>query len=141
MCSHVYPEITGGLSLLEFSGLVNIVSMAIMTSLSVFLFSTAGMAIGLYAKSVKEGTILTLPVIVLSSALSSGLIAGDPFTVDTFYLLIPVLNISYLIRSVIYNHHEAILLIISVIVNLAYASLFLILSNCLLKNETVIFRS
>lgn len=141
ICSHVYPEITGGLSLLEFSGLANIVSMAIMTSLSVFLFSTAGMAIGLYAKSVKEGTILALPVIVLSSALSSGLIAGDPFTVDRYYLLIPVLNISYLIRSVIYNHHEAILLMISVIVNLTYASLFLILSNYLLKNETVIFRS
>ncbi|MCU0822836.1 MAG: ABC transporter permease [Spirochaetes bacterium] len=141
ICSHIYPRITGGLSLLNFSGFTNISLMILMTSMSVFLFAAAGMAIGLYAKSVKEGTIVTLPVIVLSSALSSGLIAGDPFTVNKFYLLVPILNFSHLIRAVIYNHHEYFLIMISVFVNLACAVLFLIISGYLLKKETVIFRS
>jgi sodium transport system permease protein len=140
-CSHVYPQITGGISLLKFCGLTNIVLMLIMTSLAVILFSTVGMVIGLYAKSAKEGTILTLPVIVISSALSSGLIASDPFMINRLYLLIPVLNFSFLIRAAIYNHYNGLFIMISVFVNLAYAFIFLIISNYLLKKETVIFRS
>ncbi len=141
VCSQAYPAITGGLSLAGFSGAANILVLAALGALSVFLFASAGMAIGLYAKSVKEGTILALPVIVLGSALSSGLIAGDPFTVKTYYFLIPIVNISYSIRSVIYDRHGALLLLIPTIVTLAYASLFLIISRRLLKNESVIFRS
>ena len=141
ICSQLFPRITGGLSLLEFSGAGNVLLMLLMTSVSVLFFSTAGMAIGLYAKSVKEGTILTLPVVVLSSALSSGLIGGDPFSIDTLYFLIPVLNLSFVIRSVIYSRVNDGALLISVLVNLAYAALFLIISGRLLKKETVICRS
>ncbi len=141
LSSHFYPEITGGISLLRFCGFTNISLMLAMTCISVFLFAAAGMVIGLYAKSVKEGTILTLPVIILSSALSSGLIAGDPFIINRVYLLIPVLNFSYLIRSVIFNHHEVLLMVFSALINLAYASLFLLISRHLIKKESVIFRS
>ncbi|EKD29177.1 MAG: hypothetical protein ACD_79C00025G0008 [uncultured bacterium] len=141
VCSQAYPEITGGLSLLKFSSLANIFFVISITFVSVFLFSTFGMAIGLYAKSVKEGNILMLPVIVLSSALSSGLIASDPFTINKFYLLIPVLNFSHLIRSAIYNQHDVFLLMITVFFNMAYAFLFLIISHYLIKKEKVIFRS
>lgn len=141
VCSQAYPEITGGLSLLKFSSLANIFFVISITFVSVFLFSTFGMAIGLYAKSVKEGNIFMLPVIVLSSALSSGLIASDPFTINKFYLLIPVLNFSHLIRSAIYNQHDVFLLMITVFFNMAYAFLFLIISHYLIKKEKVIFRS
>ncbi|HNX23576.1 MAG TPA: ABC transporter permease subunit [Spirochaetota bacterium] len=141
LCSHLYPRITGGISLLNFCGIKNILLVLMMTAISVFFFSAAGMVIGLYARSVKEGTILTLPVIILSSALSSGLITSDPFTINRIYLLIPVLNFSYLIRSVIFNHHELLLILISAFINLAYASLLLIISCRLLKKESVIFRS
>jgi sodium transport system permease protein len=141
LCSHLYPEITGGISLLGFCGFKNISLMLAMTCISVFLFAAAGMAIGLYAKSVKEGTILTLPVIILSSALSSGLIAGDPFVINRVHLLIPVLNFSYLIRSVIFNHNEVLLMAFAALINSACAFLFLLISRRLLKKESVIFRS
>jgi sodium transport system permease protein len=139
--SHIFPQISGGISLLRYCGYLNITIMLIITFLSVFFFSAIGMTIGLFAKSIKEGTILTLPVIVLSSALSSGLVAGDPFSINTFYLLVPVLNFSYIIRAAIYNQHEALFIIISVFANMGYASLFLLVSGRLLKKETVIFRS
>jgi len=141
ICSQLFPQITGGISLFKFCGSANLLLIILMTAMSIFLFSTAGMAIGFYAKSIKEGTILILPVIVLSSALSSGLIASDPFIINRFYLLIPILNFSYLIRSAIFNHHEVLLIMISAGVNLFYAFLFLLISNRLLKKETVIFRS
>jgi len=141
ICSHLYPGIIGGLSLVEYCGSVNIFLLAGITAFSVFLFSSAGMAIGLFARSVKEGTILILPVIVLCSALSSGLIAGDPFSINKLYLLIPVLNSSFLIRSVIFNNVDVLMLTVTALVNLAYAVLFIIISRGLLKNESVIFRS
>ncbi len=141
ICSQAYPSITGGLPLFGFAGPTNVLLMAALGTLSVFLFASAGMAIGLYAKSVKEGTILALPLIVLGSALSSGLVAGDPFTVKCHYLLIPVVNIAYAIRSVIYDRHDAILLLITLAVTVACASVFLLISGRLLKNESVIFRS
>jgi sodium transport system permease protein len=141
ICSQANPAITGGLPLLGFAGPVNILLMAALGALSVFLFASAGMAIGLYAKSVKEGTILALPLIVLGSALSSGLVAGDPFTVKGYYFLIPVVNIAYSIRSVIYDRHDVIPLLLPLVVTIAYASVFLLISGHLLKNESVIFRS
>ena len=141
ICSYFYPDITGGIPLLEFCGLTNLVLMGIMTALSVFLFAAAGLAIGLYAKSVKEGTILTIPVIILVSALSSGLIAGDPFIINRFHLYIPVLNFAFLIRSAIFNHNEILPVAISISVNLTCAFLFLIICSRLLKRESVIFRS
>ncbi len=139
--SHFYPEITGGLSLYKFCGLKNLSLILLSTAIAIILFSSAGLAIGFYAKSVKEGTILTLPVIILSSALSSGLISTDPFTVNKFYSMIPVLNISYLLRSVIYNNPEPVFFIISFLVNIASAFLFIIAGSLLLKKESVIFRS
>ncbi|HSV98119.1 MAG TPA: ABC transporter permease subunit [Spirochaetota bacterium] len=141
ICSQAHPAITGGLSLAGFAGATNILLLSVLGALAVFLFASAGMAIGLYSKSVKEGTILALPVVVLGSALSSGLVAGDPFTVKAYYFLIPVVNISYAIRSVIYDRLDALLLLIPLFVTLTYASIFLIISRRLIKNESVIFRS
>lgn len=141
LSSHFYPQITGGISLLKFCGIANIVIIMLMTGVTVLIFASAGMVIGLFAKSVKEGTILTLPVIVLSSALSSGIIAGDPYSINKTYMLIPILNFSCLIRSVIFNHHEVIMTGIAFSVNMACVSLFLIISGYLLKKESAIFRS
>lgn len=141
LSSHFYPQITGGISLLRFCGVSNIVFILFICGVSVFLFASAGMVIGLFAKSVKEGTILTLPVIVLSSALSSGIIAEDPYATDKIYMLIPVLNFSYLIRSAIFNHHEIILIVISFLANMACILLFLFICILLIKKESVIFRS
>jgi sodium transport system permease protein len=141
VCSHFFPRITGGISLLEFSGAGNILLMLFLTCISVLLFSAAGMAIGLYAKSVKEGTILTLPVIVMSSAVSGGLIGGDPFSMNGLYFLIPLVNSSFVIRSIIYGRLNLGAFIVTVLVNLSYAFLFLVVSGGLLKKETVISRS
>ena len=141
LCSHFYPQITGGLSLLQFCRPADIIFIILMTTLSIFLFSAAGMAIGLYAKSIKEGTILTLPVIILCSALSSGLMASDPFSINQLYLLIPVLNFSYLIRSAVFSHFDYSLIIITILVNIFYTLLFTIICSGLLKKEAVIFRS
>ncbi|TAL32328.1 MAG: ABC transporter permease [Spirochaetes bacterium] len=139
--SQFYPGITGGISLLEYCGITNIALIFIMTFFSIILFSTAGMVIGLYAKSIREGTILTLPVIILCSALSSGLVASDPFTINTLYLLVPVLNLAYLIRSAIFNRHEVLFIIVSISVTMVYSFFLLVISRHLLKNERVIFRS
>ena len=141
ICSGAHPALTGGMSLLRSAGAVNILLLAALGAVAVFLFASAGMAIGLYARSVKEGTILALPVIVLGSALSSGIVAGDPFTVKAHYFFIPVVNIAYAMRSVVYGRHEALVLLLPLFVTLAYASVFLIISGRLLKNESVIFRS
>lgn len=139
--SHLYPELTGGLSIIAFTGLTNIVLITLMSFMSVLLFATAGMVIGLYSKSVKEGSILTLPVIILSSVLSSGLIASDPFSISKINLMIPILNFSSLIHSVLYDHYDLLMIMICFSFNLIYVILFLIISNYLIKKETVIFRS
>jgi sodium transport system permease protein len=139
--SQVSPRMTGGLSLLDAFGASNIVLMLLVAFMSVLFFSAGGMAIGLYAKSVKEGTILTLPVIILCSALSSGFIGGDPFSIDLYYYFIPILNLVCVIRSLIFAHVDALSFMISILANLAYTSLMLLLGNYLLKKETVISRS
>ncbi len=141
LSSHFYPQITGGIPLLKFCGAANLLLMTAITAIPVFLFSTAGMTIGLYARSVKEGTILTIPVIILISALSSGLVSGDPFTVQKFHLLIPVQNSAFLIRSLIFNHSDFSQIALSAAVNMAFALLLLIICRYLLKKESVIFRS
>lgn len=141
LSSHFYPQITGGISLLKFCGIADIVLIMMMTGVTVLIFASAGMVIGLFAKSVKEGTILTLPVIILSSALSSGIIAGDPYSINKTYMLIPVLNFSCLIRSVIFKHHEIIMIGTAFLVNMACVSLFLFISGYLLKKESAVFRS
>lgn len=141
VCSHFYPEITGGISLYGYCGLKNLFIILSMTAISIILFSSIGMVIGVYAKSVKEGTILTLPVIILSSALSSGLAAGDPFSFNKYYSMIPILNISHVIRSVIYNNYDYLMFISSILSNIICAVFLILLSTLLLKNESVIFRS
>lgn len=139
--SHFYPAITGGLSLLEFCGYKNLSLILFTISIAIFMFSSAGIAIGLYAKSVKEGAILILPVIILSSALSSGLIAADPFNVNRLFSMVPILNISHLIRSAVYNNFEPVFFMISILTCIVFTSVFLIAGTLLLKKESVIFRS
>ncbi len=139
--SHFYPDITGGLSLLKFCGYKNLSLILFTISIAIFMFSSAGMAIGLYAKSIKEGTILTLPVIILSSALSSGLIAADPFNANQIYSMVPILNISYLLRSAVYNNFEPVFFMISLFTSIFFTFIFLIAGTLLLKKESVIFRS
>lgn len=139
--SELYPRLTGGLSVLTSVGLGNTALMLLVALLSVLLFAALGIAIGLYAKSVKEGTILTLPVIILSSALSSGFIGGDPTSIDLYYYVIPILNLSCVIRSLIFGHVEAGGLLISTVTSLLYAGALLLLAERLLRKETVISRS
>ena len=139
--SELFPGITGGVSLRAVVGMANVGWMLLAALGAVLLFSSAGIAIGLYAKSVKEGTILTLPVIILSSALSSGFIGGDPFLIKTYFYFIPILNLSSIIRSLVFSYRNVGVLLVSILVNLAWSALFLLLSDRLLKKETVISRS
>ncbi|MDZ7794577.1 MAG: ABC transporter permease subunit [Spirochaetia bacterium] len=141
LSSWFFPKITGGVSLLEISSPASIALMGIIMLFCVLLFSAVGMSIGLYAKSIKEGTILTLPVIVLASALSSGLIAGDPYLIDPIFLTIPIANASFVIRSILYGSGSPSAFMISIIINSMYAGLFFLISTYLLKRETVINRS
>jgi sodium transport system permease protein len=139
--SWFFPGITGGVPLLKLTSLPSIALMGIIMLFCVLLFSAAGMSIGLYAKSIKEGTILTLPVIVLTSALSSGLIAGDPYLIDTIYLTIPIANASFVIRSILFGSVNPGAYILSILINALYAGLFFLISSRLIKRETVIYRS
>ncbi len=139
--SWILPRITGGLSLAASVGFGKIGMMSVVAALSVLLFAAAGMAIGLYAKSVKEGTILTLPVIILGSALSSGFVGADPFSIDPVFYFVPILNLACIVRTLIFARIDVLAFLIAAASNLCYASLFLLLSNHLLKKETVICRS
>jgi sodium transport system permease protein len=136
-----FPELAGGLSLTEFFSVPDILLLTVSASIAVLFFSSAGMVIGLYARSAKEGTILTLPVIILSSALSSGLISGDPFQGTGMHLLIPVLNLSHIIRGVIFNHNDYFSLTAAFSASTAYILLFIFFGSRLIKKENVIFRS
>ncbi len=139
--SWIFPRITGGLSLAASVGLGSIGLMLVVAALSVLLFAAAGMAIGLYAKSVKEGTILTLPVIILGSALSSGFVGADPFSIDLVFYFIPILNLACVVRTLLFARIDVLAFLIAAASNVCYAALFLLLSNHLLKKETVICRS
>jgi sodium transport system permease protein len=139
--SWFFPGITGGVPLLNIISLPAIGQVGIIIFFCVLLFSAVGMAIGLYAKSIKEGTMLTLPVIVLASALSSGLIAGDPYLIKPVFLIIPVANSSFAIRSILYGSFDLWAFLISIIINALWAGLFFVISIFLIKKETVINRS
>jgi sodium transport system permease protein len=139
--SQVSPGITGGLSLLGFAGFKSLLSITLMAFMNVFLFAAAGLVIGLYAKSVKEGGILSLPFIIASSALSSGFIGGDPFRGEWIFLLMPVLNFSSLIRSAIFNHYDLLNTLIAFSVNMAWILFFVAAGGYLIKKGDVVFRS
>lgn len=141
LSSWFFPSITGGMSLLRIISLSAISLIGIIMLFCVLLFSAVGMSLGLYAKSIKEGTILTLPIIVLASALSSGLIAGDPYLIDTFFLTIPIANSSFVIRSILYGNCDPGAFMASILTNSIYAGLFFMISMYLIKKETVINRS
>lgn len=139
--SQISPVITGGISLLEFSGFKSLLLIILMTFVNVLLFAAVGMVIGLYVKSVKEGGILSLPVIIASSALSSGFIGGDPFRGEWVFLFIPVLNFSSLIRSAIFNHYDILHTLIAFSVNMVWILFFVAAGGYLIKKGDVIFRS
>lgn len=139
--SQVSPVITGGISLAEFAGLKSFLVIALMSYFNVIFFAAAGMVIGLYAKSVKEGGVLSLPVIIGSSALSSGFIGGDPFNGGWMFFLIPVLNFSSLIRSAIFNHYDPMNTFIAFSVNMAWILICAAAGGYLIKKGDVVFRS
>ncbi len=139
--SWFFPGITGGVSLLGVVGLPSIFLIGVHMIVCVLLFASLGMATGLYAKSVKEGTVLTLPVIVLASALSSGLIGGDPYVFDPFLLAIPIANASFVIRSILYGSPDYSAFMQSVAVNSVCAAVFFFASSYLMNREAVISRS
>ncbi len=139
--SLLLPEITGGIALIKFCGIRNISLLVAAAFVSVVLFSSAGIAIGFFARSVKEGTIFILPVIVLSSVLSSGLIAGDPFHHKFYVNYVPLLNTASLMRSIVFNHYMPAQFIISISVNVVCVLLLYLAGCSLLGNEKVIFRS
>jgi len=139
--SQVSPGITGGISLPEFAGLKSLILITLMSFMNVVLFASAGMVIGLYAKSVKEGGILSLPIVIASSALASGFIGGDPFKGEWMFFLIPVLNFSNLIRSAIFNHYDLLHSVIAFSVNLAWMLFFIAAGGYFIKRGDVVFRS
>jgi sodium transport system permease protein len=139
--SQVNPVITGGVSLIEFAGFKSLLFIIIMAIMNVFLFAAAGMVIGLFAKSVKEGGILSLPVIIVSSALSSGFLGSDPFRGEWMYFLVPVLNFSSLIRSAIFHHYHLLNTLIAFSVNMAWILFFIAAGVHLIKKGDVVFRS
>ena len=139
--SHLSPVITGGISLVEFAGFKSLLLIAMMAYFNVLFFAAAGMVIGLYAKSVKEGGILSLPVIIASSAVSSGFIGGDPFSGEWIFFLIPVLNFSSLIRSAIFNHYYSLNTFIAFSVNMVWILICAAAGRYLIKKGGVVFRS
>ncbi|TVQ28089.1 MAG: ABC transporter permease [Spirochaetaceae bacterium] len=139
--SWAFPRITGGVSLLGVISLPSIFLIGAHMLFCVLLFASLGLATGLYSKSVKEGTVLTLPVIILASALSSGLIGGDPYVFDPVFLAIPVANASYVIRSILYGNSDPATFMLSILVNSLYAAVFFAAGTYLMGKETVISRS
>lgn len=141
LCSHFYPEITGGISLFRFCGVKNIILLLLAAYANIVLFSATGIAAGFFARSVKEGNILILPVIVLSSALSGGFVTGDSLCTAGYVNCIPLLNTASLMRSIIFNNYSISQFIITIAVTACCASLIFMLGYRLLKTEGVIFRS
>src|SRR5690606_8544050 len=70
LISHFTPEITGGISLIKKIGFTNLLLMSLMIVFSTLLFSSLAIVAGLYAKTVKEGNLIILPVIILTSVIS-----------------------------------------------------------------------
>ncbi len=139
--SHFFPETTGGLSLLSVAAPHELTLILLVLLSCVLLFSATGMALGLYAKSVKEGTVFTLPVIILVSALSGGMVAGDPFLRETVHLAIPVVSAAYSIRALLFGHDDYPAIALTIVSTLLYATLMYGVSYLLLKREKVINRS
>ena len=139
--SAVVPEMTGGLALLSVAGPPALALILVVLLSCVLLFSATGMALGLYAKSVKEGTVFTLPVIILVSVLSGGMIAGDPFIRETVHLVIPVVNTGYSIRALLFGHADYPAIALAIVSTLCGAALMYGVSYLLLKREKVINRS
>lgn len=139
--SQLSPVITGGIPLVGFAGFKGLFLITLMASFNVVFFAAAGMVIGLYAKSVKEGGILSLPVIIAGSALSSGFIGGDPFSGEWIFFLIPVLNFSSLIRSAIFDHYDLLHTLIAFSVNTGWILFFAAAGGYFIKKGNVIFRS
>ncbi len=139
--SQLSPVITGGIPLVGFAGFKCLFLITLMASFNVVFFAAAGMVIGLYAKSVKEGGILSLPVIIAGSALSSGFIGGDPFSGEWIFFLIPVLNFSSLIRSAIFDHYDLLHTLIAFSVNTGWILFFAAAGGYFIKKGNVIFRS
>lgn len=139
--SAVVPDMTGGLSLLSVAGPFEIALILIVLLSCVLLFASTGMALGLYAKSVKEGTVFTLPVIILVSVLSGGMIAGDPFIRETVHLVIPVVNAGYSIRALLFGHADYPAIALTIVSTIAGAGILYGAGYLLLKRENVINRS
>ncbi len=139
--SHLFPEIIGGHSLLSIAGLRALALILTVLFSCVLLFSATGMALGLYAKSVKEGTVFTLPVIILVSVLSGGMVAGDPFLRETVHLVMPIINAGYSIRALLFGNTDYAAIALTIVSTIVYAALMYGVSYLLLKREKVINRS
>jgi sodium transport system permease protein len=97
-------------------------------------------AIALFARSFKEGQsyLTPLTLVVIFPAMLSSL---PGFEMSTAFCLIPIFNVSLVIRGILQGDVSMLNFGITFVANLVYAGIAFVIATRTFENESVLFRS
>lgn len=131
------PKMIGGGTTINISPLAYVLLFFVLLSL-VILFVNIATSISTFAKSVKEASGFLSPLIAILMIV--GLVPGFFDCSSIGFAFIPVLNASQIIFSIINSNYDFLFLGLTLISNLVYAMLLVLLDVKLFKTESVVMR-
>lgn len=133
------PALTGISFSLEAYDITAFVLLLVLIVVTVLLFTSILTIVSTLAKSVKEATSYSSVVMILIMFLAmSNFMISSPSSNPALYF-IPIYNISLSLTGLFSMNYELLLILITVVSNIAYIGLALYLLTKMFNNEKIIF--
>ena len=133
------PKLIGTDFSLDLFDVPTLLMILLVVVISALLFTTILTIVSTYAKSVKEATSLAAPLTLIISIVGmSGMMTGDT-TSNLLVFLIPVYNSIQCFSSILSSNIDSLAVIITVVANIGYISLGVLLLTKMFNSEKIMF--
>lgn len=131
------PRLYGSMSSFSLPASSYILLFLVLLTLVVFFVNVA-MCISTFAKSIKEATSYLGPLLVVFMVVA--MLPGFIDVSNIGFAFIPILNVSYVMSSIVYGTIDALYLAITLISNIIFSLIFIFIDVKLFKCESVVMR-
>ena len=133
------PKLMGGDFSLKSYGATTIILALVIVILTVLLFTTLLTMVSTYAKSIKEASALSMPLMIVVMLISMSNFMSTTASVNPVTYMIPIYNISQCLVQLFSLSVDPICFIICILSNVVYISLGVFIITKIFNNEEIIF--
>ena len=133
------PKLMGGDFSLKSYGITTIALALVIILLTVLLFTTLLTMVSTYAKSIKEASALSMPLMIIVMLISMSNFMSTTASMNPVTYMIPIYNISQCLVQLFSLNVEPLCFIITILSNIVYISLGVYIITKIFNNEEIIF--